>query len=306
MILQHEDTQRFYRIWFPLLTFVNARKNLVSNWPAQPLPGSIKPEDAGKVRDALWAEVALLDQFITENPAALPFADLELVASWKHRVVGKFFVVKHLKKYSVFLDDRELPHAYGVLGLVSPIEEIVGSHLPILVQVVLLPFEGRITYDSLIAPYNIFFGGGIRARLKTTLRDAEEREGIITALIPRGEPATDEAQGDARTRNDKLIAEFRKALYKSGLSPKMVEQHAGNIENFVGAFLQAQDPPRLLLEVTAKDVEHYLISKDSEEGKAASKSFKRFVRFLWDTERSDPETLTALDRLLKPYQRETR
>jgi hypothetical protein len=297
MLLQPQETERFYRIWFPLLRFVNAQRQLVPDFPAQPTPGSIKPDEAGKIRSALWADNSLLDQFIAENPAALPSADLEMVASWKQRVAGKFFVVKHLKKYSVFLDDREPPHAYGVMGLVSPIEDIIGPYLPILVEAVLLPFEDKIIYDSLLAPYRITFGGGIRARLNTTYRDAQEREGIITSLLP-SKPSDAEEAGSVQERNAKMLNEFRKALYKSGLSPKMVEQHVSNVET-LNAFLLSQDPPRLLREIKTRDLETFL-GRGAVE-KATITSFKRLVRFLHDSERLDSHTARDLQDLIKLY-----
>ena len=301
MILLPEETERFYRIWWALLGYVNTQRHLIADVPAQPTPGVLQPVDAVKIRDALWADDGLREDFIAANPAGLTTADLEMVASWQHRVAGKFFVVKHLKKYSVFLDDREPSHAYGVLGLVSPLEQIVGPYLPILVQVVLLPFEDRIIYDSLMAPYRITFGGGIRANLKISLRDAQEREGIITSLTPHTEPATDEAQADARTRNAKLIGEFRKALYKSGLSPKMVEQHTNNVQSFADNLLLAQDPPRSLLEMQTKDAGAYLNSLNPDNAKSVLKSFKRYAKFLWDTARSDPDALLGLQDFLRYY-----
>lgn len=302
MILQPQETKRFYRIWWALLSFVNAQRHLVPNLPAQPAPGSINPADAMEVRNALWADDALLDQFIAENPSTLPPADLALVGTWKHRVAGTFFVVKHLKKYSVFLEDRQPPHAYGVLGLSTPLEKIIGLYLPVLVEAVLLPFEDKIIYDSLMSPYTVLFGSGIQADLKMTLRDAEEREGIITSLLPRAKPLTaDEVKADLRPRNAKIINEFRKALFKSGLSPKTVEQHVSNIATFADAYLLEQDPPRPLLTLDVGDVETWLRGLALTEAKAASKSFKRFVRFLWDSERSEPETLYALQDFLKSY-----
>lgn len=301
MILLPHETERFYRIWWALLGYVNAQRHLIADLPAQPTPGSLQPVDAVKIRDALWTDDSLREDFIAANPAGLAVADLEMVASWKHRVAGKFFVVKHLKKYSVFLDDRSPSRAYGVLGLVSPIEQVVGPYLPILVEAVLLPFEDRIIYDSLLAPYRITFGGGIRANLKIALRDAQEREGIITSLTPHAEPATDEAQADARTRNAKVIGEFRKALYKSGLSPKMVEHHANNLQSFADDHLLAQAPPRLLLEMQTKDVGAYLNSLDPERAPSAYKSFKRYAKFLWDSARSNPDALLRLQDFLRYY-----
>ena len=301
MILLPQETERFYRIWWALLSFVNKQRHLIPDLPSQPIPGSLQSADAVKIRTALWADDTLREDFIAGNPAALPPTDLEIVASWNYRVAGKFFVVKHLKKHTIFLDDREPSHAYGVLGLVSPLEQIVGPYLPILVEAVLLPFENRIIYDSLVVPYNITFGGGIRANLKISLRDAQEHEGIITSLIPHREIVPDEAQTDARTRNAKIIGEFRKALYKSGLSPKMVEQHVSNIQSFSNDYLLMQDPPHLLLEIQTKDVDAHLSHLIPQETKTALTSFKRFARFLWDSARSNPDTLNRLETFLRFY-----
>ena len=301
MILLPHETERFYRIWWALLGYVNAQRHLIADLPAQPMPGSLQPVDAVKIRDVLWADDSLREDFIAANPAGLPTADLTMVANWKHRVAGKFFVVKHLKKHTIFLDDREPSRAYGVLGLVSPFEQVVGPYLPILVESVLLPFEDRIIYDSLLAPYRMTFGGGIRANLKISLRDAQEREGIITSLTPHAEPAKDKAQADARTRNAKVIGEFRKSLYKTGLSNKMVEQHANNLQSFADDYLLAQAPPRLLLEMQTKDVEVYLNSLDPESAKGACKSFKRYAKFLWDSGRSNLDALSPLQDFLRYY-----
>jgi hypothetical protein len=68
-------------------------------------------------------------------------------------VAGRFFILRHLKKYSVFLAEEQPPKAYGVLGLVSPIQEIISSWaLPVLVQAVLLPFESKIIVRQPVSP----------------------------------------------------------------------------------------------------------------------------------------------------------
>src|SRR5690349_10809301 len=103
MILEPHETQRFYRIWFPLLHYANQKRGLVPELPASPADGSIKTEDAHKVSSAVWADDQLRHAFIDENPFELPPEDLALVASWDNRVAGDFYVFRHLKKYSVFI-----------------------------------------------------------------------------------------------------------------------------------------------------------------------------------------------------------
>ncbi len=60
--------------------------------------------DVFKIRQAIWEDDALLDAFITQNPAQLSAENLDLAASWKLRRAGEFFVYKHLKKHSIFIE----------------------------------------------------------------------------------------------------------------------------------------------------------------------------------------------------------
>src|SRR2546430_2733601 len=141
MILEPHETQRFYRIWFPLLHYVNERLDLVPELPASPEDGSIEPNDAYKVSSALWSDDDLRHAFIAENPFDMPAQDLALIASWDNRVAGEFYVFRHLKKYSVFIAQGPSDRVYGVLGLVSPFEEVLPLPPPALIRTVLLPFE---------------------------------------------------------------------------------------------------------------------------------------------------------------------
>jgi hypothetical protein len=287
MQLSPHQTERFYRIWYALFRFVNEQRQLVPTLPNIPGEASISSSDAFKLRNALWADDTLRERFIATNPAELSPADLALVESWRYRLAGTFFIVRHLKKYSIFLVDQPPEHAYGVLGLVSPIEEVVGPVLPLLVQAVILPFEGQIIYDSLLQPYTVTFGANIRHRLNETYRTIQEREGITTMLEPSNAPTNlDEVRSAVLARNAKILNAFRRDLARRGLSSTMVEQHASNIENFAQTWLLAQDTPRGLLDMTLADVQTYL---DTAGNKANKTSFKRFVRFLIETGRMDYE-----------------
>ncbi len=298
MQLPPEQVSRFYRVWFELLHFVNEQRQLAPDFPEDPIEGSVSTSDALELRNALWADDALRESFIATNPADLSPDDLALVASWQYRVDGKFFIVRHLKKYSVFLSEQPAAHAYGVLGLVSPIEEVVIYPVPVYTHAVLLPFEGQITYDGLLEPYAITFGPGFRSGVNEAYRNAQEREGIVTTLESIGVPTNlREVRKGMLTRNAKILGAFRKELARRGLSHNMVEKHASNIDTFAREYLLEQDPPRGLLDMTAADVENYLRASENE---TLTTSFKRYVRFLDETARmEDYEQIKSLYALLK-------
>ncbi len=49
-------------------------------------------------------------------------------------------------------------------------------------KMVLLPFEVKIIYDSLIYTYNITYGSGIRKRFNEEYRELKKSVGVITTL----------------------------------------------------------------------------------------------------------------------------
>jgi hypothetical protein len=185
-----EDGKLFYKLFSALLGYVNRKLNVVSEQCSNEKEyTSLSPQTRGKVRDALYSNRELIDQFVAENPAGLSPEELEIVASWKHALVGRFYILRYLKKYTIFLSAADKPHkAYGVLGLADPMEEVVGRPLPVLCNAVLLPLKQQIIYDGLIAPYSIFFGGGVRRNLNEDYNRAKEEFGIITSLGEQAAP----------------------------------------------------------------------------------------------------------------------
>lgn len=297
MLLTPQETGRFYRIWFVLLHYVNNQLHLVPDFPASPGQGTVFPEDSRKLRDALWANDAVREQFIAENPAQLSAEDLALVDSWQYRLVGSFYIYRSLQKYTIFLSTATPAHAYGVLGLTSEIEETIPQPLPAYTEAVLLPYEHRIIYDSLLMSYNVLFGPGYRQSIQETYRNIQEREAIITSLLPEDQALSEvHLRKDIPARNRKVLTAFNRELGKSGLLHQTVETHVATISDFASTILLESDPPRGLLDLTSADIRSYLSEKS---GKQSLTSFKRFVRFLIDTGRIDYERGQSLYEGLK-------
>ena len=287
MRLSPRDTQRFYHIWFALLNYINAQLYIVPDFPDAPGNEPISTEVTVQLRDALWDHDDLRERFIADNPAQLSAADLAIVESWQYRVADSFSIVRSLQKYTIFLSHTAPAHAYGVLGLVSTIEETLPLPLPVYAKAVLLPFEHHIIYDSLIVSYNVVLGPGIRRDLQDQYRVLQEREGIITSLLPEDLAVSARGQRDEiNTRNRKVFTAFRRELRKGGLSEHMVSMHAATIEDFAHETLLAADPSRGILDLTEADLWSYL---ESHPGKQPLTSFKRFIRFLLNTGRVDYE-----------------
>lgn len=185
MPLDPHELRLFHKLYPALLCFVNQRDGITSTPFTTPGDfGKLPIKERLKLRDALAANLDLIDTFVAQNPFKLPEEELEVVRSWNDLVAGEFYVYRCLKKYTVFLTAGEPVLAYRVLSLTDPLEDLIGHRLPHLCKAVLLPFKGRIVYDGMLAGYNVHFGGGVRRRLKESYDTAKERHGIITSLPP--------------------------------------------------------------------------------------------------------------------------
>ena len=217
MLLPPQDVKRFYRMWFALLHYVNKQLHIAADFPEAPDEEIVSTEVVVQLRDALWVHDEIRERFIADNPAQLPAADLAIVESWQYRVAGSFSIVRSLQKYTILLPQATPVHAYGVLGLVSTIEEILPLPLPVYARAVLLPFEHHIIYDSLLFPYNVLLGPGIRRDLQEQYRTLQEREGIITSLLPEDqEISATNQRNEISARNRKVLTAFRRELPKEG------------------------------------------------------------------------------------------
>jgi hypothetical protein len=93
MRLSPQESERFYRIWFALLHYVNAQLQLVPAFPDAPGKEDVSVEITVQLRDALWANDALHERFMTDNPAQSSPADVALVASWLYASPGPFLSI---------------------------------------------------------------------------------------------------------------------------------------------------------------------------------------------------------------------
>lgn len=85
------------------MVYVNNKFSISREFNAQVESKKVLPITVAPIREKLWADNSLLESFVSENSARLSDEDLGIVASWKHRIAGNFFVYKYLVKYTIFL-----------------------------------------------------------------------------------------------------------------------------------------------------------------------------------------------------------
>lgn len=182
MILPPTDSTRFFRLYWGLNAYVNQQLAIIPKQFTADSFRNIPIEQLAVVRDALIANPELLHRYLAEDPNQLSPADRDIVSSWRLKRTGQFVVVRHLKKYSVFLDDKPPGHLYGVVGLQSPIHEMLEQKPPVLVGTVLLPFCGVIVADGLISSTQVHLGRNIQEDIRQHYNRIKLRAGITICL----------------------------------------------------------------------------------------------------------------------------
>ncbi|MBQ9157538.1 MAG: hypothetical protein IJ137_12270 [Eubacterium sp.] len=176
-----EDSDTFYRLWFPLLDYVNKKKKITED-QNKSTRKDMNMMDIQRIIDALWEDTALIDEYVKAQKSSLSDIEASLILSWKNHVTGRFLLERHLKKGSILIsmDDSKV---YQVKGLKSQWEELFPSYeLPLLLDLTLLPYHNVLIYDGLVRPLNVMLGSGFRKEAKEIYMTAKRRGQIITSL----------------------------------------------------------------------------------------------------------------------------
>jgi hypothetical protein len=249
MNVSTEDADLFFHLMWPLQFYVKQRLQLLPHLDTLEAYRSAAAEEKLAARNALYENLNLLDDFVTENPAGFSADELAIVKSWRRLVRGNFYIERFLRSGAIFIGGENSSQVYAVLGLYDEIKDIFyASPLPIYVQAVLLPFKGRIVYDGLLSAYRVYFGSGIRGDLKETYMAAKQKGRIVETLEPG--PAAVKKAAPAKPAPDwqptvNQIVETAKQLKGSRQAP--VQSEAINLLKASATLSQAavRDPDNL-------------------------------------------------------------
>jgi len=210
MQLPPEDSALFFKLMPAMQVFANQRLKVIKDIENVEQYQKITNEQRVKLRNAVYKQPALMDDFVRENPFGFSPDELAIVSGWRNFVAGEFFIERILKKYAIFVGNKKV---YGVLALIEPLQYVLGGRpLPAYVKTVLLPFKGRIIYDGLLEGYNLFFGRGISSDMSNAYRAAKQQGKIIESLDPDWHPPEPKVsiQRDWKPLLDKLMEDASK------------------------------------------------------------------------------------------------
>lgn len=101
MVLTKEDAELFYKLFFPLLNYVNNKFKINNEIQKLYYGKSADPRAIKEIANRLWENTELIDEYLAEKQ--LPEEHKNIILGWKKRISGKFIVERHLKNGTVFI-----------------------------------------------------------------------------------------------------------------------------------------------------------------------------------------------------------
>ncbi len=179
--LSESDAKLFHKIMDTLLFYTNKNLNIEKNCQTKETFFKINLEKTVSIRKKLFSDPTIIDSFIKENPENFSADELNIASSWKKSKEGDFFLVKYDKESALFLNPNE-HKVYALLGITNSFYEMFEGYSPIMVKLRMLPFKGKLTYEGILFPYSLTFGGGMRSSLKTETAEAIQKYGTISSF----------------------------------------------------------------------------------------------------------------------------
>lgn len=180
--LSSEECRLFYETWYGLMGFVNDRKSVIKAKIKPEYPNAVNDMMVHKVREVLWEKPELIDEYISETE--LPQEKIDILKLWRtNHKKGMSFILEYQPEYAVAIatDAQGEDRLYGIKGISSSMENALRRNLPAQIETVLLPFKGKIIYDSFMGSMPIGFAEGAKAAFRE-MYDKAIKHGIITSL----------------------------------------------------------------------------------------------------------------------------
>lgn len=181
MTLSKEDGQLYYKLWLPLLDYVNKKYGIRKELKKMEDASSLSPNDVKAVANRMYEDIWVIDEYLSAH-SEIPEENKKIIEGWKKCISGRFIIERHLKKGSMLIS-MEDEKVYQVVGIISSLEEMFQyAPMPLMVEATIMPFRDVIITDGLIIPYNIIIGGNMKRTFKDVYMAAKNNGEIVKSL----------------------------------------------------------------------------------------------------------------------------
>ena len=191
MILPPQEGKEFFGILMPLLRWVKKTKGAKAAIREAKKKHPQKFMEESTLLGVIWNRPELIDRYLAQKNAVLSESDRSVLLQWRRFFVyGTFIIERFSKSGAIFISAHD-GKTYLVSGITSEIEESLNKKaLPCLVDTALLPFKGRIVYDSaMLSVPNIIDKEGAKELAK--VYQEAHRKGQIIESLPSDVPPPD-------------------------------------------------------------------------------------------------------------------
>jgi hypothetical protein len=286
MKLPITQINRFYDLWLPLLDFTNQRLRVFSKKQMDCIQEFEDPQSENQLRDALWNNDWILEEFISQNPAKYSPEDLATVSEWRNFKYGDFTLIKVVYGLGIFVSHEEPHEYYSVYPLYSDFKELL-SDIPMLVRTAIIPYGNVLVYDGSLASYAIHFGQGIRKMLENGYISAKERGLIRTSFDQDRSLTREEKHSQIEKTNKSILRYFKQHLKNTNHSANIIQRDCTTAEKLSRYLMNLNKRACSLRDVTVDDLRKYLSSNKSQITPSKIVGMKRLAKFLRDTDRVD-------------------
>ncbi len=192
--LNRSEIEEYYHIFNKLLTYVQHDYAAIHN--KTPLDAVFQTLHDGShfcsdelmqtreildVREHLMHHPELIDRLLTEQGHTLSKEDQETLKGFKKMVFGEMFAMQPHQNKSIIVWNHSDDRAYLVYGLYDDLAALIGSY-PKHVELLLLPFKGRIVFDGLMLSSGIEFGNNMLEGLVEEYQVCVQKHGVTLQL----------------------------------------------------------------------------------------------------------------------------
>ena len=106
MTLSQQDGQLYYRLWLPLLDFVNRKHRVNRKLKSIATAKELDPADVKEIANTLWADVRIIDDYLKEN-TELSDEHRDIIRSWKQSGDRVLLQKCYISQNRLFGDQRD-------------------------------------------------------------------------------------------------------------------------------------------------------------------------------------------------------
>ncbi len=181
-ILTEEQAENFYKLWIPLLDYVNKKYRLERAFYGMISQKGLPLDVAVKIATKLWSDVSVIDEYLCMHGSGMIEEDKGIIRSWKKAKSGRYIVDRHLYKGSVLVSIED-ENVYVVKGIYSDWREMLNyGPVPQIIRATLIPYEDCIIHDGVIIPYNVLLGQGMAEWSKQVYLSAKKDGRLLDSL----------------------------------------------------------------------------------------------------------------------------